>query len=181
MYAHARDRQRGQASGITLVELMITLSIAAIVLTFGVSGFRTLIAYNKMTNATNSLIAHLQFARSEAVKRSADVSLCPSTDGVGCVEESDGSLAVGYIVKVDSTGEVIRRVDGKEMEGISATKNRPTSPITFGADGSAGGTNCTITICDPGDSDNKRGILVSNIGRVRVSDYGSGGEALSCP
>jgi aspartate aminotransferase len=38
-----------------------------------------------------------------------------------------------------------------------------------------------LTLCDTGDTSNKRGVIVSNIGRVRVSDYASSGGALSCP
>jgi type IV fimbrial biogenesis protein FimT len=163
------------------VELLVTLSIAAIVLTFGVSGFRYLIADTKMTNAANSLIAHLQLARSEAVKRGTEVGLCPSSDGASCVAHSDGSWEIGYIVRVVSTGEVLRRVDGAEMRSITVTKSGTSSSIAFKPDGSAGGSACTLTICDTGDPSKRRGVLVSNVGRVRVSDYASGGGALTCP
>lgn len=167
--------------GVTLIELLVTLSVLAIVLTLGVGGFRQLIANTKMTNAANSLIAHLQFARSEAVKRGTEVSLCPSSDGASCVASSDGSWEIGYIVRVDSTGQVLRRVDGTEMGGLTVTKSGVASRIAFKPDGSAGGFACTLTICDTGDSSNKRGVLISNVGRVRVSDYASGGASLTCP
>jgi type IV fimbrial biogenesis protein FimT len=167
--------------GVTLIELLVTLSIIAIVLTLGVSGFRYLIVNTKMTNAANSLIGHLQFARSEAVKRDTEVSLCPSTDGASCLASSGGSWEIGYIVRVDSTGEVLRRVDGAEMASLTVTKSGVATRIAFKPDGSAGGFACTLTICDTGDSSNKRGVVVSNVGRVRVSDYASGGSALTCP
>ena len=174
-------RPRSSQDGVTLVELLVTVAVVAILLTLGVGGFRALIANAKMTNAANSLIGHLQFARSEAVKRSAEVSLCPSTNGTTCVAESDGSWELGYIVRVDATRQVLRWVDPKEMAAITVTKSGSSPLVVFKADGTATGYACTLTLCDTGDTSNKRGVIVSNIGRVRVSDYASSGGALSCP
>ena len=176
-----RTPEPRRQSGITLLELLVTLSIIAIVLTLGIGGFRHLIASTRMTNVTNTLIAHMQLARSEAIKRGTDVSLCPSPDGKTCVAGGDGSWEIGYIVRIDSTGEVLRRVDGPEMRGVTLTNSRGGSPIVFKADGSAGGSNCTLTVCDRGDSSYKRGVVVSNVGRVRVSEYAAGGGPLTCP
>lgn len=174
-------RRYNKAVGFTLVELLVTLSVVAILLTLGVGGFRTLIANVKMTNAANSLIGHLQFARSEAVKRGAEVSLCPSTDGTSCVAGSDGSWETGYLVRVEGSGQVLRWVDPSEMGGITVTKGGASSRIVFKADGAATGYACTLTLCDLGDPSKKRGVIVSNVGRVRISDYAAGGAALTCP
>ncbi len=172
--------------GVTLVELLIVLSIAAIVLTLGVSGFQGLIAHTRMTNAANGLIAHLQFARSEAVKRGADVSVCPSANGAACVVANPSVWQIGYVVAIldgnspPNVTTLLRRVDAEEMRGLTISSGGRMR-FTFQGDGTAGGTNGTLTICDSGDSSNKRAVLVSKIGRVRVSDYGSGGDALTCP
>jgi type IV fimbrial biogenesis protein FimT len=56
-------RPPNPSSGFTLVELLVTVAVVAILLTLGVASFRTLIANAKMTNAANGLIVHLQFAR----------------------------------------------------------------------------------------------------------------------
>jgi type IV fimbrial biogenesis protein FimT len=172
---------RNTVTGVTLVELLVTIAVVAILLTLGVGGFRTLIANAKMTNAANNLIGHLQFARSEAVKRSAEISLCPSTTGTVCVAQSDGSWEIGYIVKLDATGQVLRWVGPSEMAGITVTKGGTSPRIVFKGDGTASGYACTLTLCDTGDPANKRGVIISNVGRVRVSDYATGGSALTCP
>jgi type IV fimbrial biogenesis protein FimT len=177
MHVHPRKTR----SGVTLIELLVTLSVVAILLTLGVSGFRTLIANAKMTNAANSLIGHLQYARSEAVKRSAEVGLCPSTDGNTCVTQSDGSWEIGYIARLEGTGQVLRWVDPSEMTGFTISKSGTSPRIVFKGNGSATGYACTLTLCDTGDPDNKRGVIVSNVGRVRVSDYAASGGALTCP
>ncbi|MGE5155556.1 MAG: GspH/FimT family pseudopilin [Bdellovibrio bacteriovorus] len=174
-------RPRKARSGVTLIELLVTLSVVAILLTLGVAGFRTLIANAKMTNAANSLIGHLQFARSEAVKRSAEVGLCPSTNGTSCVVSGDGSWEIGYIAQLEGSGQVLRWVEPSEMAGITITKSGTSPRIVFKGDGSASGYACTFTLCDLGDSDHKRGVVVSNVGRVRISDYSASGGALTCP
>lgn len=172
-------KAQGPQTGVTLIELLVTLAIATIVLTLGVVGFRELVASTKITNAANSLVGHLQFARSEAIKRGTEVSVCPSTDGTTCVSESDGSWEIGYLVRLDATGRVLRYVDSAEMAGITVTMGKPR--IRFRPDGTAPGFNATLTICDTTDSAAKRGVIVSDVGRVRVSNYRAGGGALSCP
>ena len=67
--------------GFTLIELMITLAVAAILLTVAVPSFQTLIKRNALTARTNNFIADLHFARGEAAKRGSDVSVCPSSNG----------------------------------------------------------------------------------------------------
>lgn len=78
--------QSASCRGFTLIELMVTLAVAAILLSIATPSFITLIENNRATSAANDVLASLQFARSEAVKRAASVSLCPSSDGTSCAE-----------------------------------------------------------------------------------------------
>jgi type IV fimbrial biogenesis protein FimT len=64
-----------RVGGFTLVELMVTVSIAAILLAVGVPSFSRLIAANRMASQTNELVSSLNLARAEAVRRSSGVSL----------------------------------------------------------------------------------------------------------
>lgn len=84
--------------GFTLVELMITLAVAAILLTVAVPGFRDIIQNNRVTTQTNELVTALQLARSEGIKRGMTVSLCSSTNGAGC----GGGWQQGWIVFTDA-------------------------------------------------------------------------------
>jgi len=56
-------------NGFTLIELMVTLSILATLITIGMPSFSELLRNNAITAAGNDLYASLQFARSEAVSR----------------------------------------------------------------------------------------------------------------
>ncbi len=59
--------------GFTLIELMVTVAIAGIVLTIGVPSFSQVLKNSRLASNTNSLIASLNLARSEAVKRKVKV------------------------------------------------------------------------------------------------------------
>ena len=77
--------------GFTLIELMITIAIAAILMTLAVPSFSLMINNSKITSKTNEFIGSLNLARSEALKRSNNVSMCKSnTTYSACV--SDGTI-----------------------------------------------------------------------------------------
>jgi type IV fimbrial biogenesis protein FimT len=85
-----------RASGFTLLELLITMSVAAILLTIAVPSFRYITNGNRIAGEVNGLLGDLQFARSEAIKEGRYVSVCASSDGLSC----SGSTAwqSGWIV-----------------------------------------------------------------------------------
>lgn len=84
---------------------MIALAIAAIVLTLAVPSFRATIQNNRTTAQANGLASTLAFARSEAIKRSANVTVCSSTDQATCAASLDWST--GWVVR-DAAGTVLR-------------------------------------------------------------------------
>ena len=75
---------RSKARGFTLLELMVTLGVAAIVLSAGVPGFIGVVQNNRAASQANELVTALSLARSEAVRRSARVGVCQSADGLTC-------------------------------------------------------------------------------------------------
>ena len=69
-------QQKHNEMGFTLVELIVTMAIAAIILTQAVPSFSTMISNNRLTTQTNDLVADINLARSEAIKRGLRVILC---------------------------------------------------------------------------------------------------------
>ena len=172
---------RSRSEGVTLIELMVTLSVIAILLTLTVTGFQSLTAHNRITAAANGLIAHLQLARSEAVTRGVPVTICPSRDGASCVDQNPSVWSAGYIVAVTGSNggvQVLRRVDAKEWQGLQAD-SAGRRWFVFRSDGSAEGTQGTVRICDPKDATRIRLVRVNRVGRsyVMCSDP----NAYSCP
>lgn len=79
-----RARQRG----VTLIELVVTLSVVAILATLAIPSFRSLILNRQISASAESILNGLQLARAEAVRRNTQVQFVLNADGtwaVGCI------------------------------------------------------------------------------------------------
>ncbi|KAF1718413.1 prepilin [Pseudoxanthomonas yeongjuensis] len=70
--------------GFTLVELMITVAVLAVIAAMAMPSFTNLVRSNRLTASANEMVALLQTARTAAVSNRASSSVCPSTDGASC-------------------------------------------------------------------------------------------------
>lgn len=86
--------------GFTLMELIVTVAIAAILLTIGVPSFQDTMRNNRAATHMNEMMTALNLARSEAAKLGKRVSLCPSTDQATCTGGTDWTK--GWIVFIDT-------------------------------------------------------------------------------
>ena len=68
---------KSRQTGFTIIELMITLLVLSILLAAAVPSFREFTRNSRVIAAQNDLVTAMSIARSEAVKQSADVILCP--------------------------------------------------------------------------------------------------------
>lgn len=91
--------------GFTLLELMLTVTVAGILLGLGVPGFVRLVESNRATAFTNELVTAITIARSEAVQRGDSVTVCSSTDSAACAGDADWST--GWII-LAADGTVLR-------------------------------------------------------------------------
>lgn len=80
----AKSRAPSRDGGYTLLELLVVIIIIGIVSAIAFPSFREMINANRLTGAANELVASLQIARAEAIRRNARVVICPSTNGTSC-------------------------------------------------------------------------------------------------
>jgi type IV fimbrial biogenesis protein FimT len=165
VYASAATR------GFTLVELLVTLSVAGILVSIAIPNFQTLMASNRMSAQANDLITALTFARSEAVKRAANVTVCSSSDGATCT----GGWAQGWIVR-DAAGTPIRVQQALVGSSTLTGGTDVASTITFTSNGrttiptTATPATTTLTLCPPSPAAVQgRAIQLERTGRPNVS------------
>lgn len=104
--------------GFTLIELMVTISVLAILLAIAVPSFQSFILNSRLTATTNDLASALAVARSEAVKRATRVTVCKSANS-GVTNPTCSTAANwqdGWIVFVD--GGTAGTVDGTDSSNI---------------------------------------------------------------
>ncbi|MDH3671667.1 MAG: GspH/FimT family pseudopilin [Gammaproteobacteria bacterium] len=163
-------------SGFTLIELITTLVIAAILMTLAAPSFSNFVKNNRLTSQANELMADLAFARSEAVKAAVDVIICRSNDGATC---GGTAWTDGWITGIDQNlnqlldpGEPILRTHAA-LDGTNtiAEAGGVTDKIIYLRSGT------TRNLVAPGEfhvSDDRglskgRCIQVAVTGRARIS------------
>ena len=126
-------------SGFTLIELAVSLSVAAILFTVAVPSFTGLIRDVQISSATNDFFAAINLARAEAIPRGLRVDMIPVGD--------EGDWAEGWVVFVD--GNRNRRPDGGDVvifrhdpapKGMQITAKLTDSTVQYLAYNSAGRT-----------------------------------------
>ncbi|HEY8682804.1 MAG TPA: GspH/FimT family pseudopilin [Rhodanobacter sp.] len=130
--------------GFSLVELMVTISVMAILLAIALPSFRDVIHRNQVSTASNSLLASLDYARTEAINRSQIVSMCPGSAAAGCtaagVAFEPGWIVYTYPAGAASSnkpyvaGTSIMLRSTTAQAGVSI-QSKNTEVITFGMQG----------------------------------------------
>ena len=174
-----------RSQAFTLIELIIVLVMISIVLSIGVPGIISLAGNSRISSTVNSMVRHLHYARSEAVKRSMPVVLCPSLAGAGC--DDSFHWEKGFILFADSDGDRDfgsgDKVLGHFQFGDGRTKiltSAGRKKITYQASGMSPGSTTTITVCDPVGRVAPKAVILSNPGRPRLSDTKADGTPLEC-
>ena len=131
--------QSQQASkGFTLIELMITVAVAAIIAMIGVPSFKSLIDQNYVTSASNDLLYHLMLARSEAVKLNTSTIICPlNPQEINCSTSIDWSTGWGVFLNNTSSSQEDNVVRVRHLESEIDIQASSSSLVLFGPLGNA--------------------------------------------
>ncbi len=160
--------------GVTLIELMITVAILAVIVGLAAPTFDSIRLSSKLRSYRNELVAGALLARSEAIKRNSVVKLCVmNSDGDDCQNSTDWEN--GWLIFHDANdddtldvGETLIAVHpvattGYKLDGSAAV-------LAFAGDG-VGATTFTMNVCraTPSVGEQERMVTVSASGTTNVT------------
>ena len=177
--------QRHGHRGVTLIELLCTLSIIAIVSAIAMPDLSQLHRQTARRVVVNDFLHSLYLARHRAITLNQVVSICRSRDGAAC-ENRSGNWQDGWIVfhnidrdqpaERDANETVIYQHSGWVGGDISSNRVSFSFRPAEQAD-----VNGTIVFCDRrGDPNDARAIIISHVGRARVATRDASNRALQC-
>ncbi len=190
----------GKNRGVTLLELLITVAIAAVLLSMAIPSFDGLIKRNRLNSAYNALLGELSYTRSEAVQRAQTVSICASSDDATC---NSANWESGRLVFVDINAngdfdvadDTLLKVFNGSEAGVTIRTSAftDTGGIVYDADGGLSNNNNndtgTLIVCGVRGASYAKGANVSLMGQPQkaydsdadgtVEDLAGG--AVTCP
>jgi type IV fimbrial biogenesis protein FimT len=153
--------------GFTLIEMLVTVAIAAVAMTIVYPSYSRFIIDAKEKSATNALMGAVRKARTEALSRNTPVSICRSQNLTDC-NPGGGTWADGWLIFTDSAGigtidgtdTVLHRHEALDSEVVITADNTIAEFIRFSSSGrpvatgsvslAADTTNHTLTVTRSG-------------------------------
>lgn len=157
-------RQRG----LNMLELMIAVGILGIVLAIGVPSYSHMTISNGLSSDTNSLVASMNFARSEAITRGDTVTICAANAALDACSGAD-DWGAGWVI-LDVNGNPIRvKPPLPDNAAVEVNVQNGVGAVVFNRNGFSTNSR-TIRLCGPrGDTRRIRGVVVSPDGRIRLA------------
>lgn len=184
-------------NGFSLVELMVALSLASVILAFGVPGFQSMVRDNRLAAESSRLVTALNLARSEAIKRGQQVTLCKAdpnaappacniaacntATGANCWEQGwlvfadangNGILNDGTDIASCPSGDCTIRIFEALPHGLTLRTSNISRWVAYQSPGTARTSNGLVSdsfrLCQGADTTHARSVVLNAIGRPRV-------------
>lgn len=143
--------------GFTLIELLMTIAVFVVLTLIALPYLGTLIQSQRVKNAAMDITSSVSFARSEAIKRNAQIDIIANA----------GGWANGW--QISASGNGLRKYDAYSNLSVSAKKNSTT--LSFGGDGRMV-TNADSFTVQPTETNSKQQplcVAVGTSGRVTTT------------
>lgn len=161
-----------RSKGFTLVELMVTIAVVAILGTIAYPSFQSTIRSNRVAASQNELLGVLNLARSDAVRNNRGGGVCGSSSGTSC----DGGWATGIMAFADSNGDGAFQNTETVLRYFAVTNgltvSGPDALIAFDARGRRrAGADQVVTIqpAQCGSGTLRRAITVNASGQIKTA------------
>lgn len=142
--------------GFTIIEILIAVAVVAILVAVGAPSLRDLVVGVRVRTVASDLYESLLFARSEAIKRNAIISVVPNS----------GGWVAGWQVRVDADNTVLKVADAAPT--VTATANA-TGNISFAMTGRVTtGVRSVVFSADSTPTVKARCVMLDASGRPTV-------------
>jgi type IV fimbrial biogenesis protein FimT len=192
--------------GFTLIELMVTLTVLAILVSLGMPAMADVMRNNRRATLVNELLSSLMLARADAARSGQPVVVCGVDDANGnnAIDAAERTCTgldwrTGWMVATWNDADNDNAIDNGELLAPTRVYLNDENGYTVTASNFAGspaigaaalmpfnreGTSGRLTVCDPRGAARSRAVDFSSSGRpsVAVNDQeDAAGVALSCP
>jgi len=182
---------RPAQNGFTVIELMVTVAVAAILVAIAVPAFNSFVLNDRDISQFNSLVASFNYARSEAIKQNLriGVAVCPSSNGNTCsgtAAWSGGWIVLNQDPRLAGTPQAVIQAVPALAGGntVTATLSGANGIVFQYNGGLASSQALAIKICDPRGSAFAREVEVNATGKVAATQTPGqqvSGAPLTCP
>jgi type IV fimbrial biogenesis protein FimT len=153
---------------------MVTMAVVGILTAVAVPAMTAMINGNRLSGSSGELTASLQLARSEALRRSAPVTICGTTDGVACSADWSRWMVRGR----DNTSGNIELI----RDSVASTNVQvrgPAAGIVFLPSGLIeAGQQLNVCVPTSSPEQNQRVVTVMVSGNIVTARANGGG---ACP
>jgi type IV fimbrial biogenesis protein FimT len=175
---------------MTLPELLTTMSVVAISLAMAASSYDSVVSNNRRATSINELVSTMHAARSEAITRNLQLTICPSSDGNACEDGADWSVGWMYFTDVDQdrvpNGDDILLGRSPGTPRISIASNEFPDFLVYRPNGrvmadTPDDNTGQFTICDKRGPTDARVVFINSSGEPTLAETQADGDEPVCP
>jgi len=172
-------KPRQSHRGLTLLQLMMALAVLAVAFALAAPEFKALLDRQRADTTRHLLSSHFAAARMIAIQRNVRVSVCPTQNGLRCLEGADWSQGwMSYIERDGSVTalEVLRHQPWSPPAGWAVLSTHGRGVLRYQGNGRAYGSNLSMRICRGNHLHGR--VIINNSGRIRSERHDAPGRCL---